>query len=342
MRRRRQNSNKAMALIFVVAIVAVLSPMIIHYHGRASSRLSLAKRISRHDQAMALARAGILLAGEVLKEDKRSFFFLPHCNPKKPPSTEGRPSNLDRAYSWMHRSRNSPLPFEDGRVQIFIEDDLARLSLNRSKSEDLSLALQSIGIMKTETSDILKEERKIDIGRELAAVIVDWRDRNDSIHQGIGAESEYYQSLKPSYRCRNGPFQSIGELRLLKGFKDSWIEEYGLSEIFTVFGPGFHVNINTVSERVLALLPGISTSPRKTELIEEIIGNRPYRNMSKLRTLVSSLDGRTWQALFRRITLNSNRFRILSRARKDGIWASVEAVLQKRGRSLLILSWKEK
>ncbi len=51
----------------------------------------------------------------------------------------------------------------------------------------------------------------------LAAAIVDWRDA-DSTPSDNGAEDEIYGQLNPPYRCKNAPFESIDELRLVYGF----------------------------------------------------------------------------------------------------------------------------
>jgi type II secretory pathway component PulK len=51
---------------------------------------------------------------------------------------------------------------------------------------------------------------------ELAAAIIDWRDTDDEASTG-GAESQVYQRLNPPYRCKNGNFESVDELRLVYG-----------------------------------------------------------------------------------------------------------------------------
>lgn len=51
---------------------------------------------------------------------------------------------------------------------------------------------------------------------ELAAAIVDWRDTDAEPTDG-GAEDEVYLRLDPAYRCKNGPFESVEELRLVSG-----------------------------------------------------------------------------------------------------------------------------
>jgi type II secretory pathway component PulK len=51
---------------------------------------------------------------------------------------------------------------------------------------------------------------------EFAAAIVDWRDANEDISSG-GAEAETYARLRPPYLCKNAPFDSVDELRLVAG-----------------------------------------------------------------------------------------------------------------------------
>lgn len=51
---------------------------------------------------------------------------------------------------------------------------------------------------------------------ELAAAIVDWRDADSTVSAG-GAEDETYLRSNPPYRCKNAPFESLDELRLVYG-----------------------------------------------------------------------------------------------------------------------------
>ena len=53
---------------------------------------------------------------------------------------------------------------------------------------------------------------------ELAAAIVDWRDEDSDVTSG-GAEDDTYLRLTPAYHCKNLPFETVGELRLVTGFE---------------------------------------------------------------------------------------------------------------------------
>jgi len=71
----------------------------------------------------------------------------------------------------------------------------------------------------------------------IAWSIMDWRDEEDSASPE-GAEWDYYESLPHPYSPRNGPFQTVGELLLVRGvtpgvfFSDH--DRRGLSDLATV------------------------------------------------------------------------------------------------------------
>jgi len=76
--------------------------------------------------------------------------------------------------------------------------------------------------LNTATRDML--EALPQMTTELAAAIIDWRDTDMDPSSG-GAESEYYLLLDDPYQCKNGPFESIEELRLVMG--GDWEVLYG-------------------------------------------------------------------------------------------------------------------
>lgn len=55
-----------------------------------------------------------------------------------------------------------------------------------------------------------------DMTPEFAAAIIDWRD-SDAEPRDQGAEDETYSRLNPARRAKNGPFETIEELRLVHG-----------------------------------------------------------------------------------------------------------------------------
>jgi type II secretory pathway component PulK len=51
---------------------------------------------------------------------------------------------------------------------------------------------------------------------EFTAAIIDWRDADETVSPS-GAEADVYSRLRPPYKCKNAPFETIDELRLVYG-----------------------------------------------------------------------------------------------------------------------------
>ncbi len=57
---------------------------------------------------------------------------------------------------------------------------------------------------------------------EVAGAIVDWRDENDEVAAN-GAESPHYLALEEPYEAKNGPFEFVEELLLVRGVERAWL-----------------------------------------------------------------------------------------------------------------------
>jgi len=85
--------------------------------------------------------------------------------------------------------------------QVIVDDEAGKLNLNTATPEALRTFFP-----------------------EVADAIIDWRDE-DSIPEEQGAEEDYYATLSPPYHCKNAPFTTVGELRLVSGVTDDMLAE---------------------------------------------------------------------------------------------------------------------
>jgi DNA uptake protein ComE-like DNA-binding protein len=67
---------------------------------------------------------------------------------------------------------------------------------------------------------------------EIVDAIIDWRDA-DSTPGASGAESSYYNTLKPPYNCKNAPFETLEELLYVKGMTPALLfgEDFNLNGV---------------------------------------------------------------------------------------------------------------
>ncbi len=112
----------------------------------------------------------------------------------------------------------------------------------------------------------------------------DWKDADD-LKRVNGAEKAYYKTLDPPYEPRNGLFETLEEIRLIKGF-DEVFKDLSLSDIFTIYGGTYRVNPNYASADVLRILPGMTAAA-----VAEIIALREaeeIKNYSDLNEIIQA------------------------------------------------------
>jgi general secretion pathway protein K len=129
---------------------------------------------------------------------------------------------------------------------------------------------------------------------ELPDCLYDWRDDDNTV-EGDGAEDDYYMALPRPYHCKNGNFETVEELLLVRGaypellygdrfsnpdrrgsqaggLSDTQIAARGLFDFLTVYSrepvpPGTRgrsrtgrINVNTAPREVLKCLPTLTDS----------------------------------------------------------------------------------
>lgn len=101
---------------------------------------------------------------------------------------------MDEAYYWLI-GRNDLQAYPE-RPTFGLVDEASKLNLNTATLE----MLESLPGMTV----------------DLAASILDWRDSDSDLTEN-GAEDEYYARLNPPRRAKNAPFETVEELRLVRG-----------------------------------------------------------------------------------------------------------------------------
>jgi len=132
----------------------------------------------------------------------------------------------------------------------------------------------------------------------------DWKDADD-LKRVNGAEKAYYQKLDPPYEPRNGLFETLEEILLIKGFDEVFKEE-DLNTIFTIYGGTYRVNPNYASPEVLRFIPGMNPenisqiiSLRKTEEIKKLSDLNEIVEANDLTKMRNWLDfGRTGSSIY--------------------------------------------
>lgn len=163
------------------------------------------------------------------------------------------------------------LAIEGGQLGGQITDLQGRFNLN-----NLRFTQPNNQLYKQQFNNLLTA---LGITAPITDAIIDWVDANSEQAGAGGAEDSYYLGLTPAYRTANAPFESISELRLVKGVTP---------EIFSTLAPHVTVlpaeanatgiNINTATPPVVASL----LEPPSPRTVQTILELRPFKSPQAL------------------------------------------------------------
>jgi general secretion pathway protein K len=169
--------------------------------------------------------------------------------------------------------------FGGGTYRVDIQDESGKVNLNSVSEEQLRALVEASGINRPD-SDIITDS------------IMDWRD-SDSMHRLNGVEDDYYQTLNPPYKARNGAIPVIEELLLVKGVTPEYFYgrpekaadgsifyKYGLSRYLTVYSYRIQINVNFAPLPVLLSIPGMP--PAAAQSIFERRKVKPFKNVGEI------------------------------------------------------------
>jgi general secretion pathway protein K len=256
--------ERGVALLLAILILALLVALILEFDSDARREYREAAAFRDNFKATVLTRAAVQAARAVLQQD--------HLRDKQTGQMYDATTDL-----WAFPITKYAIG--DGLMTAQIEDERSKLNLN-----DLATAADP-NAKKTKVLRVKRLFALLQLNPDLVDAIVDWVDADD-IPEAAGAESVYYQALRPSYRAANAPLQTPRELRLIKGMTPEIVDK--LLQYVTVYPHDgeSRININTADLLVLqALDPRISQT-----MAGEIIQNRPYKTIVELDRVSSVAD----------------------------------------------------
>ncbi len=228
---------------------------------------------------------------------------------------------------WRMNTNIPPVSFAQGRFRVHIENEAGKINLNTADEFLLKMMLNRFELDEKTTSIIVDS-------------IMDWRDEND-LHRMNGAENDYYQSLPEPYECKNGDFDSVEELLMVRGMTPE-IFYGGLKQMVSVFQDkgskrgnlnrrsnrvrGSKICINAASKAMLLSLPQMTE-----ELAQAVIDFRKEADFKSMGEISTLLGADVYGAISPYITLDASAYyQILSvgsikgSSTRQGVLAVVE------------------
>lgn len=213
--------------IFIITLwsLCLLSIFAIGLGSKVSQDINVASYFQNKPQARFLACAAIKRAQAILEDDTNAFDSLNEF------WITGR-------YADDEESVFDKAELGNGVYSINMVDEDRKVNINTASQDILEKLFRMAGGV------------EIDDAHIIASSIIDWRDTDSNALEG-GAEDSFYKQLEVSYECKDGNFQVLEELLLVRGMTNDIFLK--VKDLITVYGDG-KVNINTAERRVLCSL----------------------------------------------------------------------------------------
>ena len=217
------------------------------------------------------------------------------------------PQNLgeEEQESWRIDGTEQVGALGGGYYRVRLVDESGKIDLNLAPEVILRNLISSLNLP-GEDKDLLVNT--------IVDSILDWKDPDD-FHRLQGAESDYYQSLPHPYKAKNGNFDTVEELILVKGVTPEILygndQKPGLVDFLTVQAKTNKINLNAASKSVLMALPGMTP-----EIAEAVAAYRQDKEIQSLQE-IAGLLGEAQAQLAPYVTVAAgNTFTIESRGYK--------------------------
>ncbi len=305
-----KDEKGGVALILVIWIIVMLMAIVGEFSYSMRTELNILRNFNEEEIAYQLALAGIERAKfEILSVKESSYVYM----------------NEEGILAFEDGDENPVRKGELGNstFSYVITDENAKLNINKAPLSQLKPFIRNTGVDITEVDTIVDS-------------IIDWRDTND-LHMLNGAEEDYYRSLENPYSCKDGPFDAVDDLLLVKGVTEEIFygtaererdddddddqQVYdGIAQYITTWGSG-KININTASANVLEAVLG-------SQKAEEIISQR------EIAPITSPQSGGMVRSFF---------FTVISTgtAGDDKIKREIKTTLRQRGKQLEVVYWND-
>lgn len=192
-------------LLVVVVVIAILVMAAYNFTEIMTTELEAATMYTAEVQARASADSGVEFVATILGNRKGAVAENLIHNPQyfmgQVVATSPRPranSRFTIIAPVEHDTRNNA-------IRYGLMDESAKLNINY---------LPNMGLSNDDLHTLMLNIPNMTV--DIADALLDWMDSDDTINT-YGAESETYQQMSPPYKAKNGPFETIDEMLLVKG-----------------------------------------------------------------------------------------------------------------------------
>ena len=236
---KNDSSQRGIALLTILVMVALATILAATIAKRQTNTSENTGYLMRQDQSLLYAKSAEAFFSELLIQDSDNGSSIDHLQE-----------------NW---AKPMPaFPVEDGFISGRLLDESGKFNLNNLLKADGSVDDSARRWFE-------KLLQRVGLPAELSQAVIDWQDADDETTGAMGAESNYYQGLDPSYLASNTRFHQVEELKLVRGFEG---KNYDLIALYvTALPEATKINMNTAAPLLLASIdPKLDVKTLEQEL----------------------------------------------------------------------------
>lgn len=341
---KRARANQGIAVILALAAVLMLVTVALELHLDERANLINAAVMRDRLTLNEMAVSGVHLAMAILIKDRLE--------------SEADSLQEDWADEETMATLLDEIPFDQGQLEVKIVDELSKIQINAlvrfPEGQAYNDLQRQLWVRFAESFLALYEDlEESDEALEEtdASVIIDsvkdWLDSgDDDATEFNGAESDYYEGLDPAYAAKNGPFDHLSEVSLVKGILPEIFMgiggSAGLADYVTIYGaveegdgkfsfPG-KININTAELPVIANVLPLESAGLAQLLIDhrEATSGSLYTNDLTRADWYQTVPGMGDVTINPDlVTVSSNIFRIVATATLGDVSSTTTAAIER-------------
>jgi general secretion pathway protein K len=256
---KTDSSQEGIALLLVLWVLTILMVVVLAFSYMTKTETLATSSFKGVFERKFLAEAGI-------ERGVMEVFFRN--------AYKGKPVLVEGGDVWNADGTLYSDQIGDGSYTVRIIDERGKLDINPDQTQDTVMIL----VLKKLLINLGVEDEQADT---IVDSILDWRDADD-LQRLHGAETPYYMSLPAPYKAKDGPFDTVEELILVKGMTREILyggaEKKGLIDFITVNGSPGGININAAPRELLMAMPGITS-----EIADHIIEIRQTKEITNIK-----------------------------------------------------------
>lgn len=355
------NSEQGIILVVVIIVVAILTILVADLIYFTQIDREISTNTIDEIKARYIAKSGVHVAAGTLKAQ-------PLEDLSEIASTLASASDYSSGY-W---AISVPyFPVGDGSVSVTVIDERSKINLNALVNQSTNVVDQQV---LTELKELFKflevDESK---SERFIASLINWTDRNvkgsQNNQESGGADGGYYSNLANPYNIKDGPLDSVQEIRMIDGMDEEFFNK--VKDYVTVYPRDKMINFSTAPKVVImaavkgsgvSAIPGQGNSQAEEvdddvaeQIADEIIAARedqPVIDQKKAREIAEDIDSsENLSAGLSGVAISSGYSDTFSVKAVGSLGESnptkriIEAVLMKsttnNQKKVEILSWKE-